>query len=194
MKSIAITGTIGSGKSIVMSLLSRDYPTIDCDVIAHKLLEENQAGYNAVLQAFHELFVNQTFSYKLLADHVFNNKKALRKLEAILHPMVLIEVQRLLHLYQDKTYVFVEVPLLFEVNWQEYFDLSVVVYTKKENIYKRLSINRNMTKDDVDKRLKRQFSSLKKRRLADYVIDNNDSLEVLVTNIDEFIKWLKHSA
>ncbi|MEA5017238.1 MAG: dephospho-CoA kinase [Erysipelotrichaceae bacterium] len=194
MKSIAITGTIGSGKSIVMSLLSKDYPTIDCDVIAHKLLEENQAGYNAVLHAFHELFSNQPFSHKLLADHVFNNNKALRKLEAILHPMVLNEVQRLLHLYQDKTYVFVEVPLLFEVSWQEYFDLSVVVYTKKENIYRRLSVNRNMTKDDVDKRLKRQFSSLKKRRLADYVIDNNDSLEVLTTNINEFIKWLKHTA
>ena len=51
-----------------------------------------------------------------------------------------------------------------------------------------------MKKYVLDKRLKRQFSSLKKRRLADYVIDNNDSLEVLTTNINEFIKWLKQTA
>ena len=131
MKSIAITGTIGSGKSIVMSLLSKDYPTIDCDVIAHKLLEENQAGYNAVLHAFHELFSNQPFSHKLLADHVFNNNKALRKLEAILHPMVLNEVQRLLHLYQDKTYVFVDLHFLFYLKCKYFFYISVVFYNKK---------------------------------------------------------------
>ena len=194
MKTIAVTGSIGSGKSQVIKILAQKYPVIDCDQIAHELMQEGEAGHLAIKEAFSDLLIQDQLDRSILAQHVFNHDEDLKRLEGILHPLILKEVLKRLEAYQNEKYVFVEVPLLFEVDWQKYFDLSVVVYTKKKILYQRLQALRQMSKEDVDQRLSKQLPVEKKRKLADYVINNDETLQTLNAKVCEFVDWLDQKA
>ncbi len=194
MKTIAVTGSIGSGKSQVIKILAQKYQVIDCDQIAYELMQEGEAGHLAVKEAFSDLLIQDQLDRSRLAQHVFNHDEDLKRLEGILHPLILEEVLKRLETYQNEKYVFVEVPLLFEVDWQKYFDLSVVVYTKKKILYHRLQALRQMSKQDVDQRLSKQLPVEKKRKLADYVINNDDTLQTLNIKVWEFVDWLDQKA
>ena len=81
-------------------------------------------------------------------------------------------------------------PLLYEVNWNKYFDCNVTVNSKIDLIYKRLLQNRNMSEKEINARLKSQFSPEKKVELADYVLENSSTLKKLFASIDSLIKRL----
>ncbi|MDD2592024.1 MAG: dephospho-CoA kinase, partial [Erysipelotrichaceae bacterium] len=122
--------------------------------------------------------------------HVFNNADALDQLEKIIHPLVLDEVFDQVAKCKDQDFVFVEVPLLFEVQWQDYFDLVLLITIDQDILYQRLAVDRNMLKAKVDERLMRQLPQKLKMELADYIIENNGSMKDLRKRTDEFLIWL----
>lgn len=194
MKTIAITGILGSGKSKVIEILALDYPVIDCDKIANELMIEGHEGYLKAQTSFSSYLVNQAFNRKALAAYVFNDKQALKKLEDIIHPLVLSEVFKQIKQYQKSMFVFIEVPLLFEVGWQKYFDYSVVVDTDIQSLYQRLKANRKMTDEEIQKILDNQLDLDAKKMLADYIIDNNGNIDDLKRAVSLFITVLKENS
>lgn len=194
MKTIAITGLIGSGKSKVIEILALDYPVIDCDKIASELMKEGHVGYQRAKAYFSSFLVNQVFDRQALATYVFNNKPALKKLEEIIHPLVLKEVFIQIKQYYESTFVFIEVPLLFEVGWQRYFDYSVVVDTNVNLLRQRLKDNRKMTDKQIDTILENQFNLDTKKSLANYIIDNNGNIDDLKDAISLFLRVLKENS
>lgn len=181
---IAITGSIGSGKSTVSSYLrAKGYDVFDCDEYNAYLLEKNHIGYKRVKEAFPDCFNKGQLDKKALADTIFNNKKEKDKLEAILHPLIIKEMLR----KSKKTDLFfAEVPLLFEKDLEGYFDHNLLVVADDEKVLKRL-IKRGLSEADAKRRLKAQMSVSKKIKRAEEIIYNNSTLSNLYNKID---KWL----
>lgn len=188
MKKIAITGTIGSGKSEVSRLLrEKGYAVFDCDQVSYDLSQPNQAGYNQIIKRFEGIVMeNQMLDRKKLASIIFNDAQAKMDLQNILYPLILEEMEK--QIKKSDTLFFAEVPTLYESGWEIYFDQVLVVSVCKEVRDFRLKQNRSMSSAQIEERVQAQISDEKKCALADWVIENNGTKEELKIKIE---KWLE---
>ena len=180
---IAVTGTIGSGKSTVCAYLKElGYEVFDCDEVNRKLMEPEEEGYLALREVFPECFSGKKLNKKILSDIVFKDPKKRKILEGIMHPLIL---KRLNERKEDP--LFAEVPLLFEAKWDLYFDLNLLVVTDEETAFERLK-ERGLSDKEIRNRLAAQMPVSEKMKRADKIIYNNDSLSKLHQIIDELLK------
>ena len=180
---IAITGTIGSGKTAVSEYLrSRGYDVFDCDKVNAQLLEENRQGYKAVKKLFPECFAGKTLNKKRLAGEIFSDPEKKRKLEEAMHPLILKELNK-----RKDDPLFAEVPLLFEADWDIYFDKNLLIIADEVLLNKRME-ERGFSKAEFQERLKTQMPVEEKIKRADKIIYNNGSLNDLYVMIDEWLK------
>ena len=180
---IAITGTIGSGKSTVCEYLcTKGYDVFNCDKQNSILLQYPNEGYMKVKEAFQECVKDNELDKKLLASIVFNDKDKKDLLESIMHPLILKEMNK-----RTDNPLICEVPLLFEADWDKYFDVNVLVISDIDIIRNRLRL-RGMEEDDIESRLKNQMSVEEKIKRADKIIYNNGSLTDLYIGTDRMLQ------
>lgn len=181
---IAISGTMASGKSTVLSYLNQlGYPTYNCDIINAQLQEVNEKGYLKIVESFGEdiLNDNKEINRKKLASIIFNDIEKKKILESIMHPLILEKIYEI----RDKhTFVFIEVPLLYELGWEKYFDEDWLITCDESLCIERCIQNRNMTKEEVQARLNHQMSKESKMQKAKIVIENNGNIQELQKRID----------
>ena len=187
---VAITGSIGSGKSMVSKYLSKKgFKTISSDAINDDLLTHQQT----ILDLAYILGCSpEDIDKRYLSKLIFSDREIKNEVEKYLHLQIYQEIEKWIKENESEKLLFVEVPLLFEVNWDKYFDCNITVNADLDLIYKRLFENRNMSKEDVEKRLKTQLSAKEKIKLADYVLDNSSTFEKLFESIDALIKKLEY--
>jgi dephospho-CoA kinase len=180
---ISISGSIGSGKSMACEYLrSKGFDVFDCDRENSILLQKGQEGYKQVKEAFPEAFADNELDKKILSDLVFSDDKKRKKLEEIMHPLIL---KKMMERKDDP--LFAEVPLLFESGWEKYFDRNLLIVVDEKIAIERL-IERGLDKKEAKRRLKAQMSVVEKIKRADKIIYNNDSLSDLYRQIDEWLK------
>ena len=180
---IAITGSIGSGKSTVLKILEeKGYKCYSCDKINAELLKYPNKGYELIKIHFKECVNDREVDRKALSDIVFKDKKALDTLNSLMHPLILDEI-----LKKKDDPLFVEVPLLYESGFDRYFDHALLVYTSDEIALERL-LDRGLEKEEALRRLDNQMSVEKKLKRADHAIDNSFDLDTLKFSVE---KWLK---
>ncbi len=175
---IALTGSIATGKSSVVDFFSRfGFHIIDADKIAHKILDEQ---HQSIADLFGEKFVKGgKVDRKALGAIVFSNDSKRKKLEALLHPLIYSEIERLSE-EQDtlgKPY-FVDIPLFFE-GGRYPIKKSLVIYTTKEQQLERLMLRDGYTEEEALKRIHTQIPVEEKCKQATYVIDNSGTLTQL---------------
>lgn len=181
---IAITGTIGSGKTMVCDYIrSKGFYVFDCDKANSELLKKDNAGYAKIKEAFFDVFDGDCLNKTKLASKVFNNIEEKIKLENIMHPLILekMEKESLKH-----DLFFAEVPLLFESNWDKYFDSNLLIVTDKDIALNRLVL-RGINKNDAISRINSQLSIDIKSKRAKEIIYNNGSLPELYAMVDEWL-------
>lgn len=184
---VGITGTIGSGKSTVTKFISELYPTISADEIVSDLYK-NKDFTSLVNKEI--LQVNSDILNKeLLAKEIFSNKDSLDKINKLIHPKVKKSVKAWLSLQSGLC--FVEVPLLYEANFQDLFDFIIVVLSDEKKILRRLKKDRGYSESEVLARIKSQMPAQKKKALANYVIYNNHSLIALKNDTLKVVKILE---
>ena len=191
---LGLSGGIGSGKSTVAKILSNlGAVVIDADVIAREVLEPNQAGYQKAIEVFGESILDSDLRIdrKRLAELVFQNSDELAKLEAIVHPAVIARVAQIRHSLPESTVVVYDTPLLFEKNLQGQFDKVLIVVTDSEHRKARL-IERGLEITDIEARIANQATDAQRRTVADFVIENNGSLEQLQDEVTKV--WQQISA
>lgn len=186
LKKIAITGGIASGKTQVLKIFKKigSY-TLSSDDIVHTLLKKNKKIKLQVIKEFGSNIVTKgTINRKKLANIVFENVEKLYKLEKILHPQVLKEIAKEYLRVKNKSYNFfvVEMPLLFEIGAQKYFDITITVKAKEEIAKKRYK-----HKDYINRK-KRLMSLKEKEKLSDFTITNNQTISKLEENIIKISK------
>ena len=191
---IGITGGIGSGKSVVTSLLRDkfDAAVIDTDTIGHEVMEIGKSAYKKVVEIFGNKVIAEDGSIdrKKLGSLVFDNRELLCKLNDIIHPAVEAEVDKRIAEFTKKKfkYIALETALLIKVGYNRKCDKVWFVYADKDMRLKRLYDNRGIDKEKAIKIFESQNSEEEFRQIADDVIDNSGSeaeTEIQIKNILE---------
>lgn len=191
---VGLTGSIGMGKSTAARMFEQaGVPVYDADETVHRLY----AGRASPLieQAFPGTVVDGIVDRKKLAQAVLNDDQAMKKLEAIVHPLVHEEESLFLEQakFDREPMVVLDIPLLFEAGGKDRVDRIVVVSAPADVQRQRVLAREGMTVEKFESILNRQMSDHEKRAKADFIIDSNVSFEAMQEQIDLIIAQLsKH--
>jgi len=173
-RAIAVTGSMGSGKSAVAGWLAQSWalPVYDADAEVKSLLTPGQQGWQRLRAILPPVFFDDESRLlkSKLRQAIFSDSALRRMVEQALHPLVLANLVQ-------KTAGFtcpclVEVPLLFEANWQSYFRAVVVVHADVKTCVKRITTRDGVTEAQALAALSAQMPIQDKIALADFCIDN----------------------
>lgn len=190
---IALTGSIGSGKSTLVSFLTLyGYQSVCADSIAHQVLMESTSQ---VLECFGEGISDGCggISRKKLADIVFASESKRKELQNLLHPEIKRRIcKQAYSLESSKIWYFLDIPLFFEVGGKAEYPVkrSVVVYTPREQALQRIIQRDSMSVQEAELRLNAQMDIEEKCRLADDVLRNDGDLKALQRNLESFLHSL----
>ena len=192
MLKVGLTGGIASGKTTVTKLFKDlGAKIIDSDEICHRLMAPDRPAYHEIISYFGLSCLNpdKTLNRDYLRERILYNSPDKQILEKILHPKVLSHIKMRFKQMQPKAIVIVDVPLLFEVGWQKYFDCSIVVYAEKEICLNRLSKTK-LSKQEAEQFFRLQMPLKEKVKKADFIIDNSGELEDTKKQVEEIWKKL----
>lgn len=187
MKRIVIAGGIGAGKSAICDRLrTLGYTVIDADDVAHDVTAKGSPALAALVDAFGRAVLadDGTLDRAFMAEIVFNDRSALRRLNRITHEKIGVEIVRQLDGATGDA-VFVAVPL-FRPEHRVAFTLDEVwsVQVDPETAVKRLVELRGFKEDDARARLANQISNDERERIVDRVLWNEGTLEQLFAQLD----------
>ena len=184
MKLLGLTGGIASGKSTVAAILRRlGAAIINADELSREVVQPEQDAWKEIITAFGPdiLQEDKTLDRRKLRKIVFDNPEARKKLEAIIHPRVRALAERRISelAVAGNSIIVYEVPLLFEGQIHLWLRPVILVACEIETQKKRLVERDHLTEIEAKQHLDAQMSLEEKRRLADYVIENDGNLKDL---------------
>ena len=191
MKLIGLTGAIGSGKSSVSALFARKGAIIiDGDGIAKQLQQKGSATLQKMVDEFGDILLDSGELDRVkVANLVFGDAELLKRLNAIMHPAIGLEILRQIEANMTTDNVVVlDMPLLVE-NPRDGMSGLVVVDVDPEVAISRLVQFRNMNEEDARRRMASQASREERLKVADRVIDNSGSPDALNSQVDEVWDW-----
>lgn len=183
MIKVGVTGGIGSGKTTVcMVFKTLGIPVYNADSQA-KLLMNSEPELKASIKEYfgNDIYHDETLDRSKLAEIVFNDKKALDKLNSLVHPAVVGDFEHWLS-RQTSKYVIEEAAIIFESNIARRFDKIILVTAPDEVRIERVCARDRVTPEIVRNRMKNQWTDEKKIPLADYII-YNDNIRLITNQI-----------
>ena len=199
---IALTGGIGTGKSTVSQILrNKGFSVIDLDVISHKVIEFPSVVEKIVRNFGKEVLENnndgnRTVSREKLGKIIFSNREKRFTLNSIMHP----EILRIMHKKileceskneKENKIIFVEIQLLFEVQWEKEFDYILLVAAKRDIQVRRVLERDKRSEKEAWDIINSQMSLDEKRGKSDFVIENDGNIDDLNRKVDKFLKILE---
>lgn len=180
MRKIGLTGGIASGKSLVAEMLAKMLGCghIDADEVCRRLLQPHAEGWVEFSRVFglQYLTENGSINRPLLRKDLFADEEFRQKVNNVIHPLVkktiLTQMEQMLAASENAR-VLVEVPLLYEVGWENIFDTVVVVYADYEMCLNRLMQRDFVPRNNAIKELESQLPLSAKVMKADHVVDNS---------------------
>lgn len=174
-----ITGGIATGKSTLTKyLIKNGYKVIDCDLLVHESFKQDICK-DALRKLDHTIIKHNEVDRKYLGSLLFNDVGIKKQVEEIIHPLVYKEIKNILNDCND-LFVFLDVPLLYEVGWQLLCNEVIVVYTTKEKQIERLMKRDCILEDEAVLKIKNQMNIDEKKKLGDVILDNNGTIELLI--------------
>ena len=178
---IGITGGIASGKSTVTEFLRRQgYQVIDADQVVHELQEPGGRLYQALLSTFGPAILQEDgrLDRPKLGAMIFGDPELLAQSSQIQNQIIREELAgRRDLLAETEDIFFMDLPLLFELQYEDWFDQIWLVDVTEKTQLSRLMTRNSLSQEEAEKRIAAQLSLLEKRKRADVLIDNNGSLE-----------------
>ena len=185
MIKIGITGSFASGKSELLKYLaSKDYPGFNCDKIVHALYQ-NPEVQQQVLKIYPEI---GTFDKAKIAALVYADDSRRKKLEELMHPLVASQMDKFLK--EHKIYskiVFLEIPLLFEAKWEDYFDYIIALHCTK-SLRQERALGRGISAEMFEAIDKSQLPESTKKDLADFSIDTACDFDQVASECERIIQ------
>lgn len=194
MKLIGLTGGIATGKSTVAAMLDElGAKIIDADELAREIVEPGQEAWQDIVDAFGAEILQQdkTINREKLRKIVFKDEKARKRLESITHPRIRTRAQqRIQRLAAEGVELIVyEAPLLFENQVHLWLRPVILVTCDSQTQKQRLQNRDRLSEREIHQHLKAQMPLEEKRKLADFIIENDGDLEELRKRVREL--WSK---
>ena len=187
---IGLTGGIGSGKSLAGDFFkSKNIDVIDADDLAHNALDIGGEGYKEFLDIFGETFLdeNSEIDRKALRKYIFQNPEMKNKLEEIVHPIVQNGILNFIN-NSNSIYRIIIVPLIAETNSSSFYDRVLAIDCKKEIQIERASKRDNSNEEQILKIIQSQASSEDRNKIANDVVENNDTKDEFLMNLEDIHK------
>ncbi len=187
---IGLTGGFGTGKSTVAEIFRElGAEIIDADALAREALRPGREEYKQVIGQFGEKILTAAgeIDRKALAAEVFTDPHARDRLNRIVHPVVIRELEERMERSSRPVKVAV-IPLLFETGLQDGFDYVAAVEAAGAAVRERTSASRGMSGEEIDRRRAAQLPLEEKVRRSDFIIDNNGPLEETRRQVEEIWK------
>lgn len=188
---LGLTGSIGMGKSTTAAMFKEfGIPVQDADAVVHELYSGEAAPLIEI--AFPGTTKLGVVDRKILGSHVIGHPDALKKLEAIIHPLVAAQREMFLVAARSKdaNLVVLDIPLLFETGSEKNCDYVAVVTASPEEQRRRVLARTDMTAEKFEKILASQISDFEKREKADFIIDTSLGLDHARMEVEEIITQL----
>ena len=180
MIKIGITGSLASGKSTVAKIISAGkHPLYNADRAVKKIYQTNI--FQAKVYKKFKLKNKKNIKNKI-KKIISSDKKYLKELEKIIHPLVRKQIIKFIKKNRGKKFLIFEIPLLIESKLMKNYDKIILVNSRRDLRLKRY-LKRGNNRKIFNLLNKRQLSPVKKIKFCDYVINNNGSLKLLKKNI-----------
>ena len=198
---IGLTGGIVSGKSTV-ALMFKDLGAkiVDADKLGHSVILPHEPAWEKIVKIFGKdvLQNDLTIDREKLGKIVFANQSLLKKLNDITHPEITKIIKKEIDSLKNKTYnqkkiLIIDAALIYEAKIDRLMDKIIVVYIDEDEQIKRLIERNNLSKDEALQRIKSQMPMKEKVKMADYVIDNSNSLDKTKKQVEKIWKNLVSS-
>ena len=190
MMVLGLTGGVGAGKSRILDLFSHDYgaQVIQADLVARKLEDPGQPGLTGLVSLFGAGILQKdgTLDRKGFADRIFGNPEALKRVNALIHPLTWNEIKR--QIRESSEELIVVEAALFDERSREVCQYLLYVDTQDEIRIQRLMENRGYSREKCLDIMKNQADRNDFLKLADFVIDNSGSLEESRLQIRRILK------
>ncbi len=184
-KTVGLTGGIGSGKSTVAALLEEHgAAVIHADLVGHEIYRPHTEGWRRVVAAFGEsiLAPDGGVDRKQLGALVFADPQALKRLNAIVHPLMFDDIKQRIAAHraaQARRPLVLEAAILIEADWLPLVDEVWVVSAGREAVVDRLVAQRGLSAAQIGARIDTQLTDAQRRAFAHRVIENTGSVEAL---------------
>lgn len=195
MKTIGITGGVGSGKSEILLYIREHYPCeiVLADDLAKQLQEPGQACYEPLVALLGKDIVGEDgrIIKPMMADRIFGDSALLEKINALIHPAVVAEILRLRDLAGKNEKIrlfFVEAALLIENGFDKICDEMWYIYAKESVRRERLKASRGYSEEKITAMMARQLPESEFRKNCQVVIDNSASLAESIRQIDQVLE------
>jgi dephospho-CoA kinase len=192
---VGLTGSVGTGKSTVAKFFRQlGAYIVDWDELARAEMRPSSKAWKEIVEYFGKDFLNEdlTINRQKLAEVIFCDEEKLTELNHIVHPEVLKEDERMtseIKSLDPDAIIIKDIPLLFELTHPIFVDKIVVVSASERNQLRRLE-ERGMSCEDAQSRVKSQLPLEEKIKSADFVINNDGSLEETKRQVKEIYNSL----
>ena len=180
-KRVGILGDIGVGKSLVAKQFG--FPVFNADEAVNKIYKKNKVCYKKLRKKLHKYIKSYPINKKELSKAIISNKKNLKTIVNVVHPIVRKEMNLFLKMNKYYKIEILDIPLLVENKLNKKEDILIFVEAKKKDIRKRLIKRKNYNKTLIDNFRKIQKSLIVKKKLSTYTIKNNFKLITIKKNV-----------
>lgn len=194
---IGITGGIGSGKSTIANWVrERGYTVISSDELAKELMRTNEELKQKLVDEFGESIYleNGELNKSLLLDLIFDtNHSQVKKVNQIVHPYAIDSIMNQLETLANEgnKLLFVESALMFESGMAEGYDYVITVHTDENKVIERVQSRSGLSEEKIRTIMKSQLNPIEKKKLADFVIENNGTVDELRVSFDTLLPILE---
>jgi dephospho-CoA kinase len=190
MLNAGLTGGIASGKTTISRILvDKGAYLIDHDLLAHEAEEPNGPSWRGIVDYFGtSVLTDRRIDRKKLGEIVFNKPEEMLRLNSIVHPAVNDLWKSRIRQIEEKdprAIIISDVPLLFEIGWQNQVDVVILVYIPPEEQVRRLIARNGISVEEAKARLKSQMPIGDKIKMADFVINNHEPIEAARRHIED---------
>ena len=185
MLRVALTGGIGSGKSLIGEILEElGALVIDSDQLAREVIERGSPGYEEVITAFGDSILSEgQIDRAKLAAVVFKEEDLRKKLESIIHPLVREAAEKLAKNLPSGAILVNQIPLLVESDGAKRFDYVITVSADEEIRRERLRL-RGLKDYEITERMAAQVADLDREKIANYILRNDGSIDELTRAVE----------
>jgi len=179
IKAIGLTGGIATGKSTVSAILSDRAAIVDADRLAREIVEPGKEAWREIVELFgrEALREDETLDRAYLRQIVFQDPAIRKRLEGITHPRIrALARERIVERSRDHEFVIYDAPLLFEAKIHHWLRPVILVACARAVQEQRLRQRDGLDDDAIERHLKAQMPLKEKRRLSDFVVENDGTL------------------